>query len=166
MFTNCKKNEEVKVVPDFNLTTIANWPTIDFKAQYTIQVPAEFIGPGVQQGFEGNSFSKSSADGKIQLHGGFGTILGIMDFGMVLPNPVPAEVQIRNNNSELVTLDNREIFYQNAEIIAYFYYSNNTVSKGELYWYVSNAFLSALSIDFELSELETVNKIIKSIKLK
>ena len=55
LFTCCTKNDDVKVDNYLSLTTISGWPQIDFKTDYTIQVPVEFKGAGMQ-GFEGNSF--------------------------------------------------------------------------------------------------------------
>src|ERR1035437_9276569 len=85
---NCTKNDEGENVNDFNLTTIAGWSTIDFKTNYTIQVPAAFVGLGLT-GFEGKSFYKTSANNTIKLYGGYNTALIAIDFGDTLPNPVP-----------------------------------------------------------------------------
>ena len=46
------------------------------------------------------------------------------------------------------------------------YYSNADISRGRLYWKDGNVFKDALEIDFNLSELSTVNKIIQTIKEK
>src|ERR1035437_8741056 len=76
LLISCKKSDN----EDFYLTTIYSWTKIDFKTNYTIQVPQEFIGYGMG-GFEGNSFYKSSADNKIKLSSGYCNSLFCFDFG-------------------------------------------------------------------------------------
>lgn len=165
LLTCCTKNDDVKVDNNLSLTTISGWPQIDFKTDYTIQVPVEFKGAGMQ-GFEGNSFFKSSADDKIILESGYSSSLFTFDFGDTLQIPTPKSIQVMNKNSRLITLDKTELVYQNSDIIGIFYYSNIAVSRGRLYWKDTNLFRQALEVDFQLSELETVNKIIETIKRK
>lgn len=155
LLTNCRKNHEE-----------TDWKTIDFKYNYTIQVPVGFTG-GVQPGFEGNSFYAASADKKIQLYSGYGYALGVNDFGDALQNPVPQNIQVTDyTNSKLITLDKIENFYQGSQIIGILFYFNDNNSWGRLYWKDDNVFKDALEIDFNLTDLETVNKIIQSIKRK
>jgi hypothetical protein len=165
LFISCRKNyEEISNTP-LNLITIPGWPIIDFKIDYTIQVPTGFVGAGLE-GFEGKSFTKSSADNTIQLNGGYSNSLSILDFGDTLPNPVPASIQVVNNSAQLITLDHIENFYQDSQTIGVLFYSNAGISRGRLYWKDDNVFKQALEIDFNLSELNTLNKIIQSIKRK
>jgi hypothetical protein len=163
LLINCRKTEEVKNNNCLSLTTITGWEKIDFKTDYTIQVPVEFKGDGLQ-GFEGNSFYKSSADDKIKLSSGYSNSLFTFDFGDTLQNPAPKSIQVMNNFSKLITLDKTEIFCQNSETIGVFYYSNIDISRGRLYWKDTNPYRQALEVDFYLSQLETVNKIIETIK--
>jgi hypothetical protein len=163
---SCKDSNEGETDSCHSLSTIAKWTTIDFKDNYTIQIPKEFIGPGVQYSFEGNYFYDTTADGKIQLSSGYGGSTYIMQFGPVLPNPVPKEVLVMNNSSKSITLDQIETFCSNSEIVGYLFYSNEDISRGRLYWKNRDNYQAMLEIDFYLSELETVNKIIESIKQK
>jgi len=165
VLTCCTKNDDVKIENSFSLTTISGWSKIDFKTEYTIQVPLEFKGVGLQ-GFEGNSFYISSADDKIILQSGYSNSLYTFDFGDTLKDPSPKSIQVMNNNSKLITLDKTELFCQNSDIIGVFYYSNSDISRGRLFWKETNLFRQALEVDFYLSELETVNKIIETIKRK
>lgn len=165
LLINCRKNDESDFVNDLNLTTIPGWRTIDFKTNYTIQVPEGFLGLGMT-GFEGNTFYKSSADRKFVIFYGYSNSLFCSDFGDTLPNPVPRSVQARNFSSQLLTLDHSENFYQDSQIIGVLYYLNADHSWGRLFWKDGDIFKDALEIDFNLTELETVNKIIQSIKRK
>ena len=165
LLINCRKNNEGEYVNDFNLTTISGWPTIDFKTNYSIQVPAAFVGLGLT-GFEGKSFYKTSADHTLILYGGYSTGLFTVDFGDTLQNPVPKSIQVISTYSQLMTLDQIETFYQDSQIAGILFYANADHSWGRLYWKDDNLFKDALHIDFKLSDLETVNKIIRSIKRK
>lgn len=167
LLVSCKNNDEDENenVDCHNLTTIADWTKVNFKTNYTIQVPTGYVGGGMQ-GFEGNTFSKSSTDNKIQLNSGYCNSLFCFDFGDTLRNPIPQSIQVTNNSSDLVTLNKIETFCQNSEVIGYLFYSNNDISRGRLYWKDENAFKEALEIDFYLSELETVKNIIETIKRK
>jgi hypothetical protein len=157
----CEKNSDTGI----NLTTVDGWSTIAFKANYTIQVPDGFEGTGMS-GFEGNTFSKYSADYTINLYYGYCSDLFCSDFGDSLGNSVPKSVQVRISSGALITLDKREFFYQNSETVGILYYSGNDISRGRLFWKDSGTLKAALEIDFNLSEIETVNKIIGSIKIK
>ncbi|HAH23010.1 MAG TPA: hypothetical protein DCL77_04480 [Prolixibacteraceae bacterium] len=165
LFANCKKEDELKESNSFNMATVAEWPTIDFKTGYTIQVPAEYIGNGMV-GFEGNEFYKVSPDDKIQLNYYYGSSMHHVDFGDALPFPYPKEVRVTNSLSELVVMDKMEVFIQKPDTIALFYYSNSTISRGRLYWKVDTDFNAALEVDFNLLDLPTVNKIIGTIRKK
>jgi hypothetical protein len=149
----------------YNLASIDGWSTINFKSNYTIQIPDGFEGIGTA-GFEGNTFSKYSADNKINLSYNYCNYLFCNDFGDPLGNSIPESVQVRNNSGVLITLNKRESFYQNTEKVGILYYSDNEISRGRLFWKDSGTLKAALEIDFNLSEFETVNKIIGSIKTK
>jgi hypothetical protein len=157
----CEKNSD----NGYNLTSIDGWISINFKTNYTIQIPDGFIGAGME-GFEGNTFSKYSTDNKINLFYGYCNDLFCNDFGDLLGNPVPKSVQVRINSGVSVTLNKREYFYQNSEIVGVLYYSDKGISRGRLFWKDSGTLKAALEIDFNLSEIETVNKIIRTIKTK
>jgi hypothetical protein len=157
----CEKNSD----NGYNLTSIDGWTTINFKSNYTIQIPDGFEGIGMA-GFEGNTFSKFSADNKINLFYGYCNDLFCNDFGDPLANPVPNSLQVSTNSAVLITLNKREYFYQNSEVVGVLYYSDNEISRGRLFWKDSSTLKAALEIDFNLSEIETVNKIIETIKTK
>ena len=167
-FYGCKKDTTViekNSDIDYNLASIDGWTTINFKSNYTIQIPDGFEGEGMG-GFEGNTFFKYSADKKIKLSYGYCNDLFCHDFGDPLGNSVPKSIQVRNNSGVSITLNQRVYFYQNSEIAGILYYSDNEISRGSLFWKDSSILKAALEIDFNLSEIETVNKIIGTIKTK
>lgn len=165
LFISCRKNNGGETVNDFTLTTIPGWPTIDFKTNYTIQLPVGFSG-GVQPGFEGNTFNAVTQDEKIKVYFEYSNSLFAVDFADTLKTPIPTRIQIVNNFSQLIILDQIAYFKQGSENIGILYYSKSEPSRGRLFWKDKGVLKDALEIDFNLSELETVNKIIQSVKRK
>ena len=157
----CEKNSDT----GYNLTSIDGWPSVNFKTNYIIQMPDGFAGIGMA-GFEGNTFFKNSSDNKINLSYAYCNDLFCNDFGDPLGNSVPNSVQVKNNSGVSITLNKREYFYQNSEVAGILYYSDNEISRGRLFWKDSGTLKAALEIDFNLSEIDTVNKIIGTIKSK
>jgi hypothetical protein len=149
----------------YNLTSIDSWTIINFKSNYTIQVPDGFEGIGMA-GFEGNTFFKNSPDNKIKLSYAYCNALFCNDFGDSLGNPIPNSISVKNNSGVLITLNKREYFYQNSDLSGILYYSNNDPSRGRLFWKDSDILKAALEIDFNLSEIDTVKEIIGTIKSK
>lgn len=162
----CNDKNEDKTPTCQSLTTNNQWPTIDFKKDYTIQVPGDYKYNGYSAGFEGNTFLKASGDDKITLEAAFGTGTHFYDFGNVLSDTVPAQDQLRTHNGELMVLDHRESFCNNDEIVGYLYYSQWQVCNGQLYWKVNDKFQAALVLEFPYTELGTIKKIISTIKIK
>ena len=164
--TSCKKDDKKDNTICNNLTTFPGWTTIDFKTNYTIQVPEGFEGVGMT-GFEGYSFFKNSKDNKISLSYFYCGSLSCMDFGDALPDSIPKSIQIMSDFDMLFTLNKTECFCQNSATIGILYYSNNSdITKGRLYWKDNGTLKQALELQFYLSEIETVKEIIESIKRK
>jgi hypothetical protein len=161
LFFACEKPSDNR----YNLATIEGWTTIDFKSNYSIQIPDGFEGIGMA-GFEGNTFSKSSSEYNINLSYAYCNSLFCNDFGDPLGNSVPNSIQVNNNSGVSIRLTEREYFYQNSEIAGILYYSDNEISRGRLFWKDSGILKAALEIDFNLSDLDIVKKIIGTIKSK
>ncbi len=162
--TGCKKDEDEQL-NCIQLTTINDWTTIDFKADYTIQLPEGFEGPGMV-GFEGNTFYKNSTDDKIILGYMYCGPLWCEDFGDTLQTPVPDNIQVMGNFDYLITLNKKEYFCQDSEITGVLYYSTDDITKSRLYWKDNGYLKQALELEFYLSELETVKSIIGTIERK
>jgi hypothetical protein len=156
LLIGCEKNDN---------STLIGWTEIDFKSNYTIQVPKTYLGYGMD-GFEGNTFSKSSPDGKIQLSYLYCNSLSCFDFGNSLEFPIPTSIQIQNNYSEIVTLNQIEYFQQNSQTTGIFYFSKRDTANGRLYWKDNGTFKDALEVEFNIAKLETVDKIIGTIRRK
>jgi hypothetical protein len=116
-----------------DLKTVDNWTTINFKTGYSIQVPPEYKGGGMM-GFEGNTFFKFSSDTTIIFEYGYCNGLFCFDFGDTLQNPIPAKVNVKDNSTNLYTLDKILKFCQNAEPIGLLYYSDDNTVNSKLYW--------------------------------
>jgi|GEM_PF-3339806 len=169
--TYCKKDNSIENAECNNLTTVDSWTTINFKTNYTIQVPSGFKGLGMT-GFEGNTFFKFSNDSTINLTYAYCNELFCNDFGDTLPTIIPASIKVKDNSENLISLDKIQRFCQNTETIGVLYYSNDTISNSKLYWNSrlywkdNGLFKQAMQIKFPASELETVTEIIETIKTK
>jgi hypothetical protein len=169
LITNCKKDNSIENAACNNLTTADGWTTINFKTNYTIQVPSGYKGSGMA-GFEGNTFFKFSNDTTIILEYGYCNDLFCTDFGDTLQTTIPLIIKVKDNSNNLITLDKIQKFCQNAETIGVLYFSNDSISNsklywnGRLYWKDNGLFKQAMQIKFQASGLETVNEIIETIK--
>lgn len=161
----CEKNEQAENVECLNLLANNEWLTINFKTNYTIQIPREYGGPGMV-GFEGNTFAKFSGDGKIYLAYGYCSSLYCFDFGDTIENPLPNRITIKNSEGDQLVLNHVKRFCNDSDLIGIFYYSNDAISDGRLYWNDDDNFKQALKVKFDLVKLDTVLSIIKSIKRK
>ena len=165
----CKKDNGMENSACNKLTIVNSWTKINFKANYTIQVPPGFNGLGMA-GFEGNTFSKFSDDTTIILESGYCNDLFCNDFGDTLQITIPSSIKIKDNSNNLITLDKIQRFCQNEETVGVLFYSNDSFSKSKLYfnsrlyWKDNGLFKQAMQIKFPPSGLETVNKIIETIK--
>jgi hypothetical protein len=148
-----------------NKSSDNDWITIDFKTNYTIQIPEDFIGLGMVS-FEGITFSKHSPDNKINLTYAYCNGLECFDFGDPITKPIPSSIQVLNSNAQQITLDRISVFYQMTDTLAILYYSSGEISEGRLFWKDENILKNALEIDFNYSDIQTVNKIIFSIQKK
>jgi hypothetical protein len=166
---SCQKYNSIENSSCNNLTTVDTWTTINFKTNYTIQVPSGFKGLGMY-GFEGNTFSKFSNDTTIILEYGYCDDLFCNDFGDTLQTTMPLSIKVKDNSDNLITLDKIQRFCQNSETIGVLYYSNDSISNsklywnGRIYWKDNGLFKQAMQIKFPASELETVKEIIETIK--
>jgi hypothetical protein len=167
----CKKDNSIENAECNNLTTVESWTTINFKTNYTMQVPSGFKGSGMD-GFEGNTFFKFSNDTTIILEYGYCNDLFCNDFGDTLPTIIPVSIIVKDNSNNLIRLDKIQRFCQNAETIGVLYYSNDSISNrklywnGRLYWKDNGLFKQAMQIKFPASEFETAKGIIETIKSK
>lgn len=159
----CKKDEISKNITTINLQSVPTWATIDFKTNYTIQVPPEFKGPGMI-GFEGNTFSKYSADSMVIMQYGYCNGLYCKDFGNILQIPASKSLKVIDNSGKVIIFNKVEIFSTNSETLGVLYYSGDSISIGRLYRKDNAWFKQALQITFHQSEQATVEKIIGSIK--
>ena len=161
----CNKDNSDKNVRSISLQSVPSWTTIDFKSDYTIQVPPDFEGQGMV-GFEGNTFGMHSSDSLIILEYIYCTGLFCYDFGDSLQSPAPGSLSVKDRSGNILVLDKVDNFVQDSETKGILYYSGDNATNGRLYWKNNGVFQQALQITFHASELSTVEKIIGSIKRK
>ena len=160
---SCKEKIDDEKYPQINMVTIDSWSTINFKTNYTIQIPDGFEGIGMA-GFEGNTFSKFSPE--ISLSYGYCNGLFCFDFGDTLKIPFPKSIQLGIGTTEKVTLTEKEYFNLDTTIVGVFYYLKNTNSMGRLFFKDHDSFKAALEVIFPLNRIQTVDSIIGTIKHK
>ena len=171
LISGCRKQNVIENTACNDLTTIDNWTTIDFKTDYTIQVPSNYKGLGMI-GFEGNTFNKSSNDGTIVLDYGYCNGLFCFDFGDTIKTELPACLQVKDELYNLLVLDKVERFCQDSKTIGVLYFTFDTIRyknlywNSRLYWEDKGLFKQAMQIKFSPSEIETVKEIIETIKAK
>jgi hypothetical protein len=164
-FVSCEKDDDLNV-GKYELSTVPSWITIDFKSEYTIQVPDGYEGIGMA-GFEGNTFTKYSSDRSVFLTYGFCNSLFCYDFGDTLHKPLPLPLVIKDKQEdESIVLSKISKFYEGSILMGIFYYSNETLSEGRLYWKDNEQFKQALKVNFNQTNLDTVINIISTIKKK
>ena len=115
---------------------------------------------------EGATFSGATADQRIQLIYSYCTPLYCNEFGDTLKKPFPDSIQIPSNSAQLLTLTKTQVIIQNSDTVGILYYNYKEIAKGRLYWKDDTFFKQAVEIDFYMSELESVTKIINSISRK
>jgi len=139
-----------------------NWSTENFKTDFTIQFPDNYEGNGMV-GFEGNTFSKTKEDKKIEFEYFFCTGTFCYDFGSALEEPIPSSILSERKNRNKITLDFRKEFCSDGNIIGYFYFNEAESATGKYYIKRDSVFLEGLSIYFDNTEIQEVESIIKTI---
>lgn len=139
-----------------------DWNTEDIKSDYTIQFPDNYEGNGLI-GFEGNTFSKTRVDKKIEFSHRFCSATYCYDFGLALKEPIPSSLVTEDKNRNELTLGSRKEFCSNNEIIGYFYFNEEESATGKYYMKRDSVYLEALTIYFSNIEIQEVENIIKTI---
>lgn len=166
VLSQCKKDVVTVNSNIINLTTVDGWTTINFKTNYTIQVPNDFVGMGMN-GFEGNMFEKYSKDNTIYLSYAYsngGTFF--YDFGDTLQNPIPKSQIVKDQSNNFHSLDKMDFYILNSDTSGIFYYSSDSIAYGRVYWSDYGFYKQALDIKFDYSKSELVHLIISTIKRK
>jgi hypothetical protein len=140
------------------------WTASDFKAVYTIQLPAKYSGAGRMIGFEGSTYEKVRADSAVYLSYAYCNALGCPEFGDTLTEPFPGSVNVTDHTGT-ITLDQKKTFC-NGNTQGVLYYNHESDSRARLYWKVDGVFRQALEISYDHSRFEEVLDIVKTIKEK
>ena len=141
-----------------------SWVTSDFKNNYIIQFPVNYLGEG-KIGFEGNIFRKVRNDSSVVFNYAYCSPLFCTDFGDALVEPLPNSVNIKINGST-INLNQKTTFCDGNIQTAILYYSKDDNAYARLYWKDDGAYKQALEISYNQSRLQEVLDIIKTIKEK
>jgi hypothetical protein len=168
LFTSCKrhvdKNEEEKPADCIALAQNSQWTVSEFKADYTIQVPAHYSTP-LYVGFEGKVFITKRNDNTAQIAFAYCGSLQCTDFGDKLASPAPASIDL-NINGTTVTLNQKANFCDGDNHVGILYYNHDNNSLARLYWKDKGEFKQALELSYDHSLYQEMIDIIKTIKLK
>lgn len=164
LFTTCKK--DVPITGDrMQMATNPDWTTENFKTVYTIQFPADYDGEGMV-GFEGNTFSKNRKDNKVKMSYMFCTNTFCYDFGPVLNNSNQTHISTTDQNGYQVTLNKKIKFCNNNSIFGIYFFNDDSIKTGKLYWKQDNNYKEALTVFYKKDFQFEVEQIIKTIRLK
>jgi hypothetical protein len=167
LLASCKrhvdKNEE-KPVDCIALAQNSQWTTSEFKADYTIQVPATYSTP-LYVGYEGKVFFTKRNDNTAQIAFAYCSPLQCTDFGDKLASPAPASIDITINGST-IKLDQKANFCDGDNHVGILYYNHDNNSLARLYWKDKSEFKQALELSYDHSLYQEMIDIIKTIKLK
>lgn len=168
--TSCKKDDSVKLNTVLNTVEVSphsDWTTENFKpnsngSTYVIQFPENYEGVGLT-GFEGPFFRKNRIDDKVSFYYGFCVALYCDAYGAALAEPTPASINVKINDNTEITLSSQTMFSLNDEIVGIFYYDEEDKATGRYFMKRDNEFLEALYVEFDYTEYEEVENIIKTI---
>ena len=167
LIASCKphvEKPEKTPVDCIALAQNSQWTVSEFKADYTIQVPANYTTP-LYVGFEGRVFITKRIDNTAQLAFAYCHSLGCNDFGEKLALPAPASIDYDINGNK-ITLDQKANFCDGDDHLGILYYNNDNNSLARLYWKDKGEFKQALEITYDHSLHQEIIDIIKTIKLK
>jgi len=164
ILTSCdKEEEEVLEQSDcIEISKNSNWITEDFKANYKIQFPNNYEGPGMV-GFEGNIFKKNRVDNKVELTYSFCGSTFCIDFGNALDMSIPNSIIAKDKQNNDVTLDSKKEFCLNSNVKGILYYNTEINSTGKYYIKQDSEYLDGLTIYFDNTEYQEVENIVKTI---
>lgn len=114
-------------------------------------------------GFEGNTFSRTKENKKIEFEYSFCSPTFCNDFGSALEEPIPNLLVIEDKNKNEIALDSKKEFCLNSDTIGYFYFNEAENATGKYYLKRDSVFLEGLSIYFDNTEIQEVESIIKTI---
>lgn len=162
---SCSDSDDEVINECIQIAQNTDWTTENFKTDFTIQFPDNYEGNGMV-GFEGNTFSKTRDDSKIEFEYFFCTGTFCYDFGSALEEPIPSSIIAEDKNRNNITLDSRREFCLDGNVTGYFYFNDKENSTGKYYMKRDSVFLEALTIYFDYPEIQEIDNIIKSITEK
>lgn len=167
LLASCKRDVDKKEERPDNCITLSQnsqWMVSDFKANYTIQVPANYSTP-LYVGFEGKVFITKRNDNTSQIAYAYCSSLQCTDFGEKLSSPSPTSIALDFNGST-ITLDQKANFCNGDEHVGILYYNNDNNSFGRLFWKDKGEFKQALELSYDHSLQQEMIGIIRTIKIK
>lgn len=162
--TSCKKDSTK--LNTIEVGTHLTWASEKLKpgfegSEYVIQFPENYEDFGLVF-FEGPTFSKNRVDDKVLFYYAFCDPLYCTPYGDTLAEPAPGSVNTKFNSTE-ITLTAQTIFSLNDEIVGRFYFNETDKAIGKYYMKISDAFMAALFVEFDFTEYNEVENIIKTI---
>lgn len=144
-----------------------DWNIEDFKENFIIQFPANYIDTGMFCHFEGCTFSKKRDDNTVTIFYNFCSPTFCFQFGDTLYQPEPDSIIITDTDGSNLTLNNRISFCKNDTLKYIFYYNKKNNSIGKLYMKINgNNFYEALTVNYELILQREIENILKTINKK
>ena len=138
-----------------------NWITEDFKTDYLIQFPDDYVGIGMV-GFEGNIFYKYSPDSTIALYYSYCSPLWCDDFGDTI-DIMQTEITLELNNGLTILLEETQEFCDQGELVGKLYYNDLNESFGMYCMKEETVWREAARMEFRSDRLDDLQEILATI---
>lgn len=165
LIASCKKDDSIK--PNtIEISPHPTWTSEKLKSgynssEYVIQFPANYEDTGLFV-FEGPTFSKNREDDKVLFYYSFCGPLYCTLYGDTLAEQRFETISLKFNNEE-ITLGTQTTFSLNDEIVGIFYFNEEDEAIGKYYMKIGDKFLAAFFVEFDYTEYNEVENIIKTI---
>lgn len=159
---SCSKEEIPNLKKCIEKSENPNWITEDFKHNYTIQFPSNYLGNGMME-FEGVFFNKRRDDGEIEFNYNFCLLIYCDQYGDTLNESIPDSIIAKDKIGATISLTSKKNFCLNENSVGILYYNSEQNSTGKYFMRHDSYFLDALTVYFEKDEYQEVENIIKTI---
>lgn len=159
---SCRKEDPPEICKQLEQTDA--FFTEDFKADYTIQFPVNYVGAGMVSTQQGNTFEKTNSGGEVSFSYAFCLENPCNDFGYTLDDFSQQQHTYIDTLAKEVVLDQRINLCKENELYGIFYYQDKEEAVSRLFWLQDGRFKAALDIEFTVVFLEEVVSILQTIK--
>jgi hypothetical protein len=164
-FIGCSNDDEMEqqMVGCIEMEENESFEQIEFKENYTIQMPVGHSGVGLEE-LLGTRFESTTTLRSKFYYQYLCDVDCAIYFGENLESPVPDQV-VWSSQLPMIILDSQVEFCHADDVKAILYYNSNSsaMTNGKLFMKVDLDFKEGLLIDFDINNLDEVKSVIKTI---